>query len=125
MTGRVGPRAMVRPDGRLRSGGERVGRPTADHVVDAMSLVAMALTGGCAPIDAIEIVAEVSPPWVAHQLRTVTAGLHWGLDPDQCWAQVSPAWSGWPGDRPGHGGGRPGGRSGARGGRGAQREDRR
>lgn len=92
-TGRPAGQWSARTVGSVRAARES-GRPAADHVVDAMSLVAMALTGGCAPIDAIEIVAEVSPPWVAHQLRTVTAGLHWGLDPDQCWAQVSPAWDG-------------------------------
>lgn len=90
---RAGDAWAARTAGSVRALGE-VGRPTVDHVVDAMSLVAMALSGGCAPIDAIEVVTDVSPAWVAQQLRTVTTGLRWGLGPDQCWAQVSPAWNG-------------------------------
>lgn len=73
---------------------DRADRATMDHVVDAMTLTAMALSGGCSPLDAIEVVADVSPPWVADQLRTVSMGLRWGLDQQLCWAQVSPAWLG-------------------------------
>lgn len=77
--------------------GERLGSmPSARSQVldaaEAAGLLAVALCSGCALVEALEAVAEVSDGQVAADLRTVAAAYRWGLDPPQCWGRVDPAW---------------------------------
>lgn len=68
--------------------------PTEDvsRVAQAMDLLALTLTTGVPTVHAIEAVAAVSGPVVAHHLRQVAAALRWGLSCAQAWEVVPEVW---------------------------------
>lgn len=65
---------------------------TPDAVADALVLLALALRAGCAPVEALEEVADRTGGVVASRLRSVAAADRWGLDADACWATAPPVW---------------------------------
>lgn len=87
--------------GTTRGSGEIHGDRTTDRpeagvsaaaVADALTLLAVALRSGCAPLEALDEVAARSPDDVAAQLRSVATAHRWGLEPAECWAYVPPVW---------------------------------
>lgn len=67
-------------------------RVTLLDVAATADLLAVALQGSIAPVQAIEQVAEVSPHLVKKVLRQVAAAYKWGLSSQQAWARQDPAW---------------------------------
>lgn len=77
-----------------RIGEEARSRATASvaAAADAVLLLALALRSGSAPVDCLELVAELTSGRVARDLAVVAAALRWGVSDAEAWALVGPDW---------------------------------
>lgn len=81
-------RPPARPPGR---GQPPAAAPTTEQAADALVLLAAALRSGCAPVEALEVVAGLGIP-ASGDLRVVAAALRWGDPALVAWARVGPGW---------------------------------
>ncbi|WP_392467439.1 type II secretion system F family protein [Arsenicicoccus cauae] len=62
------------------------------QVAESADLLAVALSGGCGLLDALDVVAAVVGGRAGHELRVVAAAVRWGVSPSEAWRLVSAGW---------------------------------
>lgn len=65
---------------------------TAAEVADALTLLALTLRSGRGTVESLEDVGSRLPTVAGYHLRVVAAGLRWGLEAEEAWAEVPQVW---------------------------------